>query len=304
MHCNRRVRAYNIGRIRSVVPTAMLLGITVVWGWTFLIVKDAVTSYPVADFLALRFVLASVLLAPLAFRGLTGRTLIAGAIIGVPLACAYLFQTIGLVFTSAANAGLLTGLFVVFTPLFDRLLYRTPLARITILSALVGLLGTALLTTGGGRGFGLGDALEVLTALALGLHTVLLGRRSKGYAPEQLAFGQMALAAIVFVLLAAVSPGSGFRPPSSQVWVAVLITGAVASALAFWVQTFVQQRLEPSRAAMILLAEPAFATAFAVWLGGERLDPLQWAGAALIFVSLLCHEIWISTRRSGEAAVL
>jgi drug/metabolite transporter (DMT)-like permease len=279
----------------------MLLGITVVWGWTFLIVKDAVAAYPVADFLALRFVLASILLAPLALPGLSRRSLVAGAIIGVPLACAYLFQTLGLVTTSAANAGLLTGLFVVFTPLFDRFLYRTPLASITIMSAIIGLVGTAMLTTGGGQGFGLGDAFEVLTAVALGVHTVILSRRSVGYAPEHLAFGQMALAAAIFLLMAGASGGMRLPAPSSQVWIAVLITGTVASALAFWVQTFVQQRLSPSRAAIILLAEPAFATAFAVWLGGERLNPLQWGGAALIFLSLISHEIWISTRKPGEA---
>jgi drug/metabolite transporter (DMT)-like permease len=282
----------------------MLLGITVVWGWTFLIVKDAVAAYPVADFLTLRFVLASILLAPLALRGLSRQSLAAGAIIGIPLACAYLFQTLGLLTTSAANAGLLTGLFVVFTPVFDRILYRTPLATITITSAVIGLLGTALLTTGGGQGFGLGDALEVLTAVALGVHTVILSRRSTGYAAGQLAFGQMALAGVLFVVMAGLSGGVAFPVPSTQVWVAVLITGALASALAFWVQTFVQQRLPPSRAAIILLAEPAFATAFAVLLGGERLMPLQWAGAALIFLSLISHEMWMSTRKPGEAPVL
>lgn len=293
-----------MGRMRALAPTAMLVGVTVVWGWTFLIVKDAVASYPVADFLALRFMLATVLLVPLTLRRFSRQSLTAGAIIGIPLACAYLFQTLGLVSTSAANAGLLTGLFVIFTPFFDRLLYHTRLAPMTVTSAVIGLAGTALLTTGGGASFGLGDALEVLTAVALGVHTVILSRRSSGYPPEQLAFGQMALAAAAFFVLAAATGRGGFPMPSAQVWIAVLITGAVASALAFWIQTFVQQRLPPSRAAIILLAEPAFATAFAVWLGGEHLGPLQWAGAGLIFVSLISHEIWLTTRRPGEAVAI
>ncbi|HEV3312227.1 MAG TPA: DMT family transporter, partial [Chloroflexota bacterium] len=90
--------------------------------------------------------------------------------------------------------------------------------------------------------------------------------------------------------------GSGFRWPDAKVWLAIFITGGLASALAFWVQTFVQQRIRPARTAIILLGEPAFATAFAVWLGGERLNDLQWLGAGLILVSLLAHEAWMATR--------
>src|SRR5271169_3611793 len=128
-----------MNRARTIAPTALLLAITAIWGWTFLIVKDAVASYPVSAFLALRFILAAALLAPFAFRGPWRSGLRLGLLLGLPLAAGYLFQTFGLKTTSAANAGLLTGLYVILTPIFNRLLYSVKIARVTVLCATIGL---------------------------------------------------------------------------------------------------------------------------------------------------------------------
>jgi drug/metabolite transporter (DMT)-like permease len=214
----------------------------------------------------------------------------------MPVGAGYLFQTAGLTTTGAADAGLLTGLYVILTPILDRVVYRAPLARVTIASALLGLLGTGLLTLHTSHGVGLGDILEVLTAVAFAIQIVWLGRYSSGQPSMPIALGQVAPVAMVCVCLTAITEGSGFRWPDAKVWLAIFITGGLASALAFWVQTFVQQRIRPARTAIILLGEPAFATAFAVWLGGERLNDLQWLGAGLILVSLLAHEAWMATR--------
>jgi len=271
----------------------MLLGVTAIWGWTFLIVKDAVASYPVLAFLSLRFMLAVVLLAPFAVRGFSRKDLAAGLLIGIPVAFAYLFQTVGLTSTSAANAGLLTGLFVIFTPLLDAVLYRAAIARVTVAATVTGLAGTGFLTLAGSHGLHFGDFLEVLTAVGFAVQTVWLGHHTTGRSSMQLALGQMIPPAALFLILPG-AQGAQFHWPSAAVWIAVFITGALASSLAFWVQTYVQQRIPPARAAIILLGEPAFAAAFAVWLGGERLSPVQWCGASLILLSLLLHELWMA----------
>jgi drug/metabolite transporter (DMT)-like permease len=281
-----------VKRIQVTLPTALLLAITAIWGWTFLIVKDAVAHYPVSAFLALRFILAATLLAPFAFKGGWRSGLRIGLILGIPLAAGYLFQTFGLKTTSAANAGLLTGLYVILTPIFDRILYSAPVARVTITCAIIGLLGTGLLTLAGTQGLTIGDALEVLTAAAFAAHIVWLGRYSPGTSAMQLAFGQMSMGAIVFSFLAGTTLHGSFPVPPASVLFAVIVTGALASALAFWVQTWVQQRMPPARTAIVMLGEPAFAAAFAVWLGGEKLAPIQWVGAILIFGSLVLHELW------------
>jgi len=98
-----------------------LLMVTAVWGWTFVLVKDALTHYPTLPFLQLRFILAFLVMAVLVRRLPTRREAWVGVIAGVVLAGGYLTQTVGLTITSPGNSGLITGLFVVFTPLIDRI---------------------------------------------------------------------------------------------------------------------------------------------------------------------------------------
>ena len=99
-----------------ILYSLLLVGVAMVWGWTFVAVRDAIALYGVLGFLTARFALASVALAPYAARRVSRRTLVAGAGIGLVLALGYLLQTTGLLFTTPTNSGLITGLFVVFAP--------------------------------------------------------------------------------------------------------------------------------------------------------------------------------------------
>jgi drug/metabolite transporter (DMT)-like permease len=263
----------------------LLLMVTAVWGWTFVLVKDAVTQYPTLPFLQLRFVLAFLVMALLVRRLPTRRELWVGAAVGAVLAGSYLAQTFGLTMTSPASSGLLTGLFIVFTPLIDRVL-GVPLHRRTAIAVIAALAGTVLLT-GGQAGFGWGEALTVVCAILVALQIVLLSRWSGGLRPASLAMVQMAAAAVIFSL-------GGSRTlslPPTQVWVAIVITGVFASALAFYIQTWAQQHLTASRAALVLVTEPAWAVAAAVVLSGERFGVLQAVGALLMLGAIVGHEL-------------
>jgi drug/metabolite transporter (DMT)-like permease len=263
----------------------LLLAVTVVWGWTFVLVKDAITQYPTLPFLELRFLLAALVMVALVRRLPTRRELKVGLIAGVVLAGGYLFQTLGLTTTSPGNAGLITGLFVVFTPLIDRL-FGVSLHRRTIVAAVCALIGVALLT-GGPSGFGLGDLLVMVAAILLALHIVLLSRWSPGLPAAPLAMLQMGTCALIFT-----AGGSwSLRPPTAGVWVAIVITGVFASALAFYVQTWAQAHLDASRTALILATEPAWAVVASVVLAGQRFGLIQAAGAALVLGAILGHEL-------------
>jgi drug/metabolite transporter (DMT)-like permease len=106
-----------------ILYSLLLVGVTVVWGWTFVVVQDAITLYGVLGFLVVRFVLAAVALAPYGAHRISLQTLMVGAGIGIALVLGYLFQTTGLLLTSPTNSGLITRLFVVFAPLADRLIF-------------------------------------------------------------------------------------------------------------------------------------------------------------------------------------
>lgn len=255
------------------------------WGWTFVLVKDAVSQYPTLPFLQLRFVVALLVMAVLVRRLPTRTELRLGLTVGVVLAAGYLTQTAGLTLTSPGNAGLITGLFVVFTPLLNRL-FGAPIHWWTWGATALSLAGLVMLT-GGPSGMGLGDLLVLLCAILFALHIVLLGRWAPGRPAAPLAMVQMAACALLF------SAGGTWQlgPPNGAVWFAIAITGVFASALAFYVQTWAQQHLSPSRTALILATEPAWALAAAVVLAGQRFGALQAAGAAVVLAAILGHEL-------------
>jgi drug/metabolite transporter (DMT)-like permease len=284
---------------RSWLYTLLLVAVTAVWGWTFVVVQDAIALYGVVPFLAGRFVLAGAVLTPIYARMLTRRTLLVGCGIGVVLAAAYLFQTTGLLFTTPTNTGFITGLFVVFAPLADRLLFGTDLSRPVIVAAILSLVGMALLAGGGPAGPNWGDLLTLLCAVALGLHIALLSRYAASYDAGALTLAQILTVALIFVVLWPFFDTVSLPPPG--VWVALIVTGLAASALAFLVQTTAQQHIPAARTAIIMTMEPVFAAIFGYWLAGDRLVALQIFGGVLILCALVIGEVVPRLGRRGQA---
>jgi drug/metabolite transporter (DMT)-like permease len=285
-----------MARRLSTLYIVLLLCVTAVWGWTFVLVKDAVAAYPTLPFLGLRFLIAAVVMALVVRRLPRRRVLLIGGIIGLPLAGGYLLQTVGLQFTSPGNTGLITGLFFVFTPLLDRL-FGTPIRLRTLLAVAVALAGTVLLTGGWQTGIRLGDVLIVGCAICFALQIVLLSRWSPGFAAEELTLVQLATCAVLFMLGGAVQ----LRVPSGDVWIALVVTGVFASAVAFFIQTWVQSHLSASRTALVLASEPVWALFFSVLLAGQRLDLVQGLGAALVIGAIAGHELPLPSRASRQA---
>jgi len=261
------------------------VGVTAVWGWTFVVVKNAIAEYPTLPFLQLRFLLAFLVMAILVRRLPTRKELRVGLLVGAVLAMGYLTQTLGLNLISPGNAGLITGLLVLFTPFIDRL-FGVPLKRRTIIAVIVAVIGIGMVT-GGPSAFGLGDLLVVVCAMFLALHIVLLSRWSPGLRSAPLAMVQMGACALIF------SAGGtwSLSMPSTDVWIAIVITGVFASALAFFIQTWAQSHLDASRTALIIAMEPAWAVAAAVVLAGQRFGWLQAVGAALVLAAIVGHEL-------------
>ena len=280
------------------IYTFLLVGVTAVWGWTFVVVQDAINAYSVLGFLALRFILAGAVLTPFLAPRMTRRTLFVGLGIGLTLAVGYLFQTWGLLYTTPTNSGLITGLFVVFAPLTAWVLFKVRIPPLVIGAIVLSLSGMVLLAGQSASLGRLGDALTVVCAAGLGAHIALLSR----YAPEHdagaLALAQMLSMAGLFSVMWVVAPGPITAPPV-EVWFAIALTGLVASAGAFYVQTTVQQRIPAARAAIILTMEPVFAALFGFWLAGDRLSPIQLAGAAFILSALVVGEV-IPVLRRGK----
>jgi drug/metabolite transporter (DMT)-like permease len=270
----------------AVLYVLVLTAVTAVWGWTFVVVKDSIASYPVAPFLALRFGLA-VLVILLLSRRLPGRSaLLMGSVIGLAVAAGYAFQTYGLKGTAPGTAGLITGLFVVFTPVIDHF-FGAKIAPRTAVAVAVALVGTGLLAGGDPAvNVGLDDLLVLLGAVAFAVQLVLLSHRGPGIRSIDLALLQMAVCFVVFTVAGAPSVAR----PTGVVWFGVVITGVFASALAFPLQAWAQTKMSATRAALIMAMEPAWALLFAVLLAGQRLSLVQALGALLLLGAVVGHE--------------
>lgn len=292
------------GMARRLGLMLMLVGVTAVWGWTFKVVQDAIDVYGVLPFLAVRFTIAALILAPLSLARMRRRTLKIGLVIGLVLGVSYFFQTLGLKYTSPTNSGLVTGLFVIFAPCFDRMLYGTRLRKLHWLAVGVSLGGMALLTGFSPGEMRTGDAMTIVCAAGFGLHISLLSRHSRRHHPGALAAVQVAVVAVAAWLAWPVAGalGSSLAPapawPTADVWWRLAITGVLASGLAFYVQTFVQRRLSAMRTGIILTMEPLFAAMFGYLLAGDRLVAIQYVGAAVLFGAILTSEVVSVTRKT------
>ena len=290
------IKAHDVDK-RRIYAELFLVSVTVFWGATFPIVKNAITEMPVMAFLWIRFAIAAILLAGLAgkkgFATLDYRGWFIGITLGSLLAFAYIFQTLGLERTSSANAGFLTGLGIIWVPLLAGPLLRKSTAVGAKIGVGFALLGLFLLTWHTPWTINLGDFLVVVCSIFIALHILGLDGFTKGYDGRALTFVQIITAASIYLI------GSLIFEPTSwpHVWSrslvnAFVITSLFATVYAFWVMTTFQNRTTPTRAALIYTLEPLFAAIFSIWLAGDRLTAIGWVGGGLIVVGMIFAEAW------------
>jgi len=287
----------------------LLLFVTVVWGTTFTIVKDAVAVMPPFAFLALRFWVATAFMAAFTLRRRRrgDSPVAAGGLIGLALFGGYAFQTTGLMFTTAARAGFITGLSVCIVPLLAAILWRRRPPAASLAGVALATLGLALMALGSGAdsrsaaaagaGLWLGDALVLGCAFSFATHILLVGRYTRGRDAVVLAAWQLGICAFLNTVAATVAgqwPAayqSVLTPQGLPVIAAIVTTGVLASALAFYIQTAVQQFTTATRTALIFTTEPVFAALFAWAYGGETIGLLPLVGGGAIVCGMLLAEL-------------
>jgi drug/metabolite transporter (DMT)-like permease len=271
------------------VPALLaLIVVTAVWGVTFVQVKDALELYPLFGFLAVRFAIASLTLAPVAAPRLRGSGWRAASLLGLLLGAGFVLQTAGLQRTTVSSTGFITGLYVLFTPIFAYALFRIRSGRAVWAGVVLAVAGLALLS-GVGVGSPLGDALVLAASAIYSLQIALLERYARLYDPIAFTFVEM-LAAFGGCAAVALALGEIEIPRGWTVWGALLVTGVFSSALGFLVQTWAQRRTSATRTALAFTMEPAWTAIFGYWLAGDRLGALGWAGAALIMAGIVVAE--------------
>ena len=276
-------------RARS--PILALVAVTAIWGYTFVPVQEALAVYPLFAFLAVRFAISTVALAPFALgplRALPRAGWAAGIGAGVLLAAAYGLQTAGLELTTVTSTGFITGLYVVFTPLIALAAFRTPVPAPVWVGVVLSLAGLLLLS-GAPGGSWIGNALVLGNAVAQSLQIVAMERFAPRYDVRALTFLQMGVAFAGFTVVA-VAAGQVEAPPDAKTWYAIVVTGVFAGALGYLVATWVQSRTTAARAALVFTLEAPFAALFGVLLLSERLGWIGWTGCAVMLVGIVLAE--------------
>lgn len=281
----------------------LLLAVTAVWGSTFFLIRDLVEHVPSADFLAVRFGIAAVLMFVVFHRqtlALTRREAVLGAGLGVLYAAAQLLQTIGLETTSASVSGFLTGTYIVLTPVLGALLLRDHVPRTAWVASVVATIGIGVLSLQG-LAMGIGEALTLGSAAVYALHILALGRWSTG----STALGLSTVQAGVIAATCSVGalPGGLTLPATGGQWASLLYMAVVAGAGALLAQTWAQAHLTATRAAIVMAMEPVFAALFAVLLGGESVTWRLLLGGGLVLGAMYLVELRAGTRADDASAL-
>ena len=273
------------------LPAIAILALTAIWGYTFVPVKDAVELYPVLAFLGVRFLIATGVLGVISAARLPRlgrRGWLVGALIGALLAASLGLQTAGLARTTVSSTGFITGLYVVLTPVFGLLLFRQRIGVLGWVGAAVAVGGLALLAGAPGTDL-TGDLLVLASTGTQALQILLIGRYASRYDGLALTFVQVATCAVGLLALAG-ARGDLTMPHGGTVWYGLLFTALPATALALFLQIWVQRRIPAARAAILFTLEVPFAALFGILLMNDSLGVSGWLGGALIGVAIVVVE--------------
>jgi drug/metabolite transporter (DMT)-like permease len=268
-------------RAKYIADFSLLL-VTLAWGLSFTILKSIIgEQFSPVFFVMIRFVLASAVAYPFCrrkLRNLDRGGFIGGIILGGLIFFGFTTQSMGIQFTTASKSAFITGLAVLFIPLFLLAHKRKSPGMINVMAIIVALAGMYLLTGPAGGTFNRGDFLTLLCASAFGAQIYVMGIVAPGRDSAALAALFLPFEDVKFIF-------------SSLSILAILFLGIVATAGALLVQTWAQQRTSAVKTGLIFTAEPVFAYMFASFLLGDYFNPVQKTGGAIIVAAVIMAEV-------------
>jgi drug/metabolite transporter (DMT)-like permease len=281
-----------------------LFMVAVMWGFNFVVIKDAIDRVDPMLYIMLRYWVAFAMLAAIMPRSLirgSRRDWLYGGILGVFYLSALVIQTYGLQWTTPGKSGFITGLSVAMVPFIYWVLARRSPGLFQILGALIATIGLGVLSLRGNLTLSLGDGLTLIGALLYALHITATGFFAPKVRPARLAMTQIAVSALlcsVFTpLVTSITLDLGWR-----VWGAILWTAFSGTVLAFVIQSWAQRHTTSTHAAVLLCLESVFSALFGVIFG---MDTVTWrllTGAGLIFAGILILETLPARKGSAETA--
>ncbi|OQY56462.1 MAG: hypothetical protein B6245_18280 [Desulfobacteraceae bacterium 4572_88] len=294
-------------KTREYIADASIFLISIIWGSTYIVVKQVIEDIPVFAFLTLRFGLAAIFLLFISHKKLAQirlKGLANGILLGTVLFLTFAFQTLGLKYTAASVTAFITGLYVVFVPIFSSVLLKKRPHICSLTGVFLSGVGLAFITLNGKMGLSMGEALVFMCSIFCSLHIILTDAYSRKNDVLLLTTIQICVIFLLSCLTSLVyEPFTLPETWNSQLIFAVFLMGIFATVLTFLVQTGMQKHTTPTKAAIIFSMEPVSSVFFGYAIAGEVLTSQQYLGAALIIAAMLVSEIGTYIRISAEAWV-
>ena len=290
----------------TIFPQLGILLATIIWGFSFVVVKDALDLIPPVYMTALRFSLAAIVLALVFHKKLktiNKKYLLSGAILGFFLSAATAIQTIALQTTDAGVCAFLTTAYVVWSPFMAWGLFKKRPNKQCLLAVVFAIFGIGLLSLNGGFKIGFGELLTLICGVGYALHIVFSDKFTETQDPILISVLQMVFAAIFGWIMAPIYDGglhlSGMIG-NSQFWIAILYTGVLSTAVCFLLQIIAQKHLSVTTAAILLSMESVFGTIFSVIFLQEVLAPKKLAGFVLMFIAVIVSQVTFTVKRKEK----
>jgi len=280
--------------MKGIQAEIYLLGIVIIWGSTFAIIKGILDLILPLTFLAYRFFLAAFVLYVIFWKrskNINKAILKKGFIIGIFLFLGYAFQTVGLKYTTATKTGFITGLSVVLVPIISYFFIKEKINRNSVIGVIFAVIGLWFLNYNSSFNFNLGDFLVLLGAISFAMHIISVGLYTKKMDYVPLVIVQLATVFVLCLLMAIIFERPALHLSySSHVWWAIILTGVFATALAFYMQNRFQRYSTATKTAIIFSGEPIFAAVFAYLLLGEKVGLIAWTGGLLIIFGMIVSQ--------------
>ncbi len=280
------------GRSDRIKADIVLLLVAAVWGGGF--VAQRLGSQHVGFFVfgAARYIVGALVMLPFVRRLDIPRKWLSWTILtGVFLFTASALQQAGIATTTAGNAAFITGLYVVIVPILMAFITRKPAPGITWIAAIIAVIGTLFLSTGGQLSLASGDLLELIGAFMWACHLILIGKLSPKINVVQFSLVQYLTAGFLSLVAGLIFEQDTFGG-LSQAWMAVAYAGIISTAVGFTGQVWGQQHAPAADAALILSMEAVFAALSGYLFLSERFTPIQFLGCVMIFGAVLLAQLW------------
>lgn len=289
-------------RSATLKSDALLLLTALIWGTAFVFQKTGMDHLGPFGFNGIRFILGSLALTPLVLYSLRHTApaeyrpgsglrahLAGGLLAGCVLFGGAALQQLGIVTTTAANAGFITGLYVILTPLMG-LFFRQRPGWGTWLGGVLAVIGLYLLSIHGGLSISRGDLYVLVGAFFWAGHMLVIGWLAPRLNPLVLAQAQFMVCGLL-----SLGVGLGFE---TITWSgvlgaadAILYCGLMSTGVAYTLQVVAQRRADPAHASIILSLESLFAAVAGWLLLGEVLGARELAGCGLMLAGMVLSQL-------------